>query len=128
MALVKSLKYDFYFLGSDLKRQNTENYSAAKNFCNGVAPVSRAGKWSVINTRGFEMTSSKYQDIDKFKNGFAKVKISRKIGVADENGKIIVEPDYDFINYYSNELIRVEKENNIGYINIAGDWVWQSRK
>ncbi len=128
LALVKSLKYDFYFLGSDLKRQNTENYSAAKNFCNGVAPVSRAGKWSVINTRGFEMTSSKYQDIDKFKNGFAKVKISRKIGVADENGKIIVEPDYDFINYYSNDLIRVEKENNIGYINIAGDWVWQSRK
>jgi hypothetical protein len=128
LALVKSPKYDFYFLGSDLKRQNTENYSAAKNFCNGVAPVSRADKWSVINTRGFEMTSSKYQDIDKFQNGFAKVKISRKIGVADENGKIIIEPDYDFINYYSNDLIRVEKENNIGYINIAGNWVWQSQK
>lgn len=128
LALVKSPNYDFYFLGSDLKRQNTENYSAAKNFCNGVAPVSRADKWSVINTRGFEMTSSKYQDIDKFQNGFAKVKISRKIGVADENGKIIIEPDYDFINYYSNDLIRVEKENNIGYINIAGNWVWQSQK
>jgi hypothetical protein len=66
--------------------------------------------------------------IDKFQNGFAKVKISRKIGVADENGKIIIEPDYDFINYYSNDLIRVEKENNIGYINIAGNWVWQSQK
>jgi hypothetical protein len=128
LALVMSPKFDYYFLGGDLKRHNSENYSAAKNFSNGVAPVRKTDKWSLINTRGFELTSSKFKEIEKFNNGYAKVKISSKIGIADKNGKIIAEPEYDFINYFSDDLIRVEKDNSIGYINVSGNWVWKTEK
>jgi hypothetical protein len=125
-ALIMSPKFDYYFLGTDLKRHTIKNYTSAKNFCDGVAPVNNAGLWSIINNKGFELTSSKYQSIDKFKNGFAKVKISRKVGVVDEKGQIIAEPDFDYINYYGEGVFRVEKENSIGYLNDKGQWVWRN--
>jgi hypothetical protein len=125
LALVKSAYSSFYFLGEDLQRQNSENFVAAKNYADGVAPVCYKNNWTIINTRGIKLSTEKFQQIDAFKNGFAKVKLCNRMGVVDSDGKIVIEPEYEYVSYAGNGLFRVEKQNSLGYLNNKGEWVWK---
>lgn len=127
LALVKSAYASYFFLSEDLQRERSTTYTAVKEFYNGVVPVSFLGNWAIINTKGFKLTSAKFNDIENFQNGYAKVKISSKKGVADVNGKIVIEPEFEFIDYAGNGLFRVEKTNAIGYLNVNGNWVWEMK-
>ena len=124
LALVKSAYSSFYFLRDDLQRQNSENFVAAKNYADGVAPVCYKNDWTIINTRGIKLSTEKFQQIDAFENGYAKVKLGKRMGVVDADGKIVIEPEYEYVSYAGNGLFRVEKQNSLGYLNNKGEWVW----
>lgn len=127
LALVRSAYSSFYFLGEDLQRQNSDNFVAAKNYVDGVAPVCYKNDWTIINTRGIKLSTEKFQQIDVFENGYAKVKLGKRMGVVDSDGKIVIEPEYEYVSYAGNGLFRVEKQNSLGYLNNKGEWIWEMK-
>jgi hypothetical protein len=50
---------------------------------------------------------------------------TNKLGMIDKNEQWIVQPVYDNIEAYSEGLAAARKDNVYGYINTAGNWVYQ---
>lgn len=125
LALVRRNSWTYYFVHEDTKRHTPNNFTGAKGFENHAAPVRVKNKWGVINERGLQLLIPKYAKIEPFKNGVANVTITNLLGVVDLNGRVIIEPEYEYVDYVGNGLFRIEQGDQMGYLNMAGDWVWE---
>lgn len=127
LALVRKNSWTYYFVHEDTKRHTPNNFTGAKGFGNDAAPVRVKNKWGVINEQGLQLLIPKYAKIEPFKDGVANVSITSLIGVVDLDGRVIIEPEYEYVAYVGNGLFRVEQGDQMGYLNMAGDWVWELR-
>jgi hypothetical protein len=57
-----------------------------------------------------------------------KVRIHGFNGLASLEGELIVKPDYEYISYAGEGLFRVEKGDELGYFDVAGNWVWAMQR
>lgn len=127
LALVRRNSWTYYFVHEDTKRHTPNNFTGAKGFGNHAAPVRVKNKWGVINEQGLPLLIPKYAKIEPFKDGVANVCITNLLGVVDLNGRVIIKPEYEYVDYVGNGLFRVEQGDQMGYLNMAGDWVWELR-
>src|SRR6478735_2666509 len=62
-------------------------YDFIGNFnSDGIALVSRSGKWGAIDNRGKEVVRLKYDGMNEFSEGYAAVKSGDKIGFVNKKG------------------------------------------
>jgi hypothetical protein len=106
-----------------------------KGFSEGLAAVSRGGKWGYIDRSGKIVIEPKWENVNGFSEGLAAVsKVvagfrelptrGEKWGYIDRSGKIVIEPKWD-INFsgFSDGLAlvaRLDKKNGLRYIDRAG--------
>jgi hypothetical protein len=128
LALVKKYSSQYFFVHEDTKRHTPVNFEKAHAFQFDMAPVRIKGKWGVINKKGIQVVTPKYDDIKPFEQGTARVAVHRLRGVVDVEGNIIIPPVYEHVEYVGDNLFRVERGDAVGYLHQDGNWVVQLQK
>jgi len=55
------------------------------------------------------------------------VTVKNLLGVVDIDGNIVIDAEYEYIDYVGEGLFRVERGDKMGYLDMAGNWVWEMR-
>lgn len=85
-----------------------KQYDFACNFNFGYAPVSKNGKYGIIDSTFKEIIPCNYEFIDPLSPTRFKFKEGKKWGIIDENENIIINPEYLSISHLSDEYFKVE--------------------
>lgn len=109
-------------------------FEKARNFDNGVAPVSEDGKlWGYIDNRGDFVIPPKFKDAEIFSSdNLAPVKLSKAWGFINKEGELVIEDKYAIsaksFNFFKKQakgfikgLARVSYKKKWGYIDVNGD-------
>ncbi|EHO67827.1 WG repeat-containing protein [Segatella maculosa] len=83
-------------------------YNFACNFKFGYAPVSKNGKYGIIDAMQKEVIPCSYEYIEPLSSTRFKYKEGKKWGIIDERANIIVGPEYISISHQSEEHFKVE--------------------
>jgi hypothetical protein len=87
----------------------------------GLARVSKDGKWGFIDLTGKEAIPLTYELVDPMENGLARIKENSKWGWIDKNGKVVIAFKYDDARTYTEDgLARVSKDGKWGFIDLTG--------
>lgn len=123
-----------YSFSSPLEKNNTwvyhskegkiiaSGFSTALPFYNGLAKVSKNGKFGFINQEGKEVIPIEYEAVGKPEEGFVAVKKDNKWGFVDFNNQIkheFVFDDFDeaqYKIYFTEGLCLVNKNGKFGFI------------
>lgn len=105
----------------------TGEYENVRALIYGLIVVGKDQKYGVINSKGEEVISVKYDEVEFIQNvkEFF-VYASNNIGLLSSDGKTIIKPtEYDDISVYNAEkqLYRVEKNGKYGVLNRKGEVV-----
>ncbi len=102
-------------------------YSKVHDFKNDVARVVQAGKWGLIDRKGNEIVSPKFNHISPFNDfGLAVAQYGRerfRYGIINTQGQIITNHHYRYIYPFSEGLAAVKLKDKYGYINTIGNLV-----
>ena len=74
----------------------------AGEFIEGLAAVSKDGKWGFIDTNGNEVITPRYDSVNAFCNGYASVELNDKWGVIDTEGNTVIDFKYNSIGDFTN--------------------------
>ena len=85
-----------------------KQYDFACNFNFGYAPVSKNGKYGIIDSTFKEIIPCNYEFIDPLSPTRFKFKEGKKWGIIDENENIIINPEYLSISHQSDDYFKVE--------------------
>lgn len=126
-GLVRDSSYRFYYITSQSNNVHSGMYQQAGAFQHGVAVVQSTenDQWGVINHKGIELITPKYDKIENFQDGYARVRIRQLSGLSNLNGELIVQPHYEYISYAGDGVFRVEQGDKIGYFDAEGQWIWE---
>ena len=69
-------------------------YDEISNFIDGVARVSKNGRYGFVNTLGQEFITTIYDSATAFSNGLAVVESNGRFGVVDIQGRTVVPCNY----------------------------------
>jgi hypothetical protein len=67
-------------------------FSGAKTFSEGLAPVSKGNKWGYIDQSEKVVINFEFEKAEPFSEGLAEVWIGNKYGYIDKTGKYIWKP------------------------------------
>ncbi|MCL2590527.1 MAG: WG repeat-containing protein [Betaproteobacteria bacterium] len=91
---------------------------------NGLAKVSRNGKWGYINLKGEGIIPLHFDEVGDFDSGLVPVKLNNKWGYFNAQGDNAVPPFFDAVSgVWRNELSAVLLQGKWGYVNPRGDTV-----
>ena len=85
-----------------------EQYDFACNFNFGYAPVSKNGKYGIIDSAFKEIIPCKYEFIEPLSSTRFKFKEGCKWGIIDIEKRIVVNPEYLSISHQSDDYFKVE--------------------
>lgn len=96
------------YLSSTLTLDIPLNYDAACDFSQGLAAVSKGGKWGYIDEKGKQVIAPQYDSVSAFDNngrlgafpfanGLVTVKKGETMGIVNREGKILVDFDFSVI-------------------------------
>jgi len=74
-------------------------YSGAKRFSDGLAPVKVEKKWGFIDEKGKMVIDPQFEAAEEFSEGFAAVMLNNKWGFIDTSGKMVIEPQFSVVAY-----------------------------
>lgn len=119
IAYCKDLKYDVIL---------TVDYDTASNFSEGLALVSKDGKYGFIDESGEVVIPLQFDSmVYDFKEGLACVEIDGKFGFIDKTGNIVIpcqyEDGYPYNYDFKDGLAPVKKDGKWGYIDKEGNTV-----
>ena len=112
----------------------------ATSFSEGLAAVSRDGRWGYINTSGTWVIPPRFVAEEEFSEGLAVVTTGEyasktaQLGFIDRTGKFVIAPRFEWASSFSDgvaavcagrcrDLAMPVPRRNYGYINKAGDFV-----
>jgi len=100
-------------------------FDAAEKFgYNGLAKVSRGGKWGYVNLKGEEIIPLHFDEVGDFDYGLAPVKLNNKWGYFNAQGQIAVPIGFDAVSGIWREgLSAVQLQGKWGYVNPNGETV-----
>lgn len=90
----------------------------------GFVDVENNEKYGILNSKGEQVISCKYDCINILSNSLVAVKNDGKWGLIDMSDRIIVKPMYDSICNYRDGLLSVVKDGKMGYINTIGELIY----
>ena len=92
-------------------------YDEISNFIDGIARVSKNGRYGFVNTLGQEFVATIYDSATAFSNGLAVVESNGQFGVVDVQGRTVVPCNYasreDAVRAFDN-LTVVKKDKKAG--------------
>lgn len=105
------------------KRMTPKGYDEVGYFADGLAIVSKKGKYGLINEKMELVLPVIYEEKMYNNEGIILLKLNNKYGYADATGKIIIPFKYDFAeSFYGNKVLAWVKLNNKwGEINRLGE-------
>lgn len=90
----------------------------------GLAAVSKNGKWGFINSQYQEVVPLKYGEVQNFNDGLARVKFGNKFGFVNKAGKVIIPIQYDDATEYADKgIIGIQQNGKWGFINYQNNIV-----
>ena len=95
-------------------------YESMGLFNEGLAMVSRNGKFGFINKQNQLIIGCIYNSAYDFEQGRAIVELEDKYGLIDRTGKIVLPVEFDDIGSFSEGLIYAQKGENYGYYDKFG--------
>lgn len=98
-----------------------EQYNFACTYRFGYAPVSKNGKYGIIDAMQKEVIPCNYEYIEPLSSNRFKYKEGNKWGVIDEKENIVVGPEYISISHQTEELFKVEFKHYYGLIDRNGE-------
>ena len=114
-----SFKLGKLFNGADLR------------FSEGLCTVSKKGKFGFIDQQGILKIPYQYHFADHFYSGKAVVGITirgkERYGFINRDGDIVIEPKFTLVDRFNEGLPQVHVGNEYGYIDLSGEFVWESR-
>jgi hypothetical protein len=111
------------FIDNEGKVVIEARYDFVENFSEGLAVISRKGKFGYILKTGEELIPPYYDEAESFHNNLAIVSENNKSGVINKNGKMVVPLIYSEISDYSEDLASASDGTYYGYINRNGNIV-----
>jgi len=99
------------------------------DFHEGLAAVSKDGKYSYIDVDGNEIAPFIYDAVCRFSEGYAVARRDERFYIINTSGKELVELKYGAnldvgeSNYFSEGLFPVWEDNKYGFVNIKGELV-----
>lgn len=81
--------------------------------------VKRGGKWGLIDTQGYQILQTSYDDIETFSinsNDYFKIKLNGSYGIVDSYGNEKVPPIFQTISNLNNNYLKVSINNKYGVI------------
>ena len=76
--------------------EKVRQYTNIESFSEGMAAVSKGGKWGFIDIYGNEIVPCEYSHVEKFSDGCAAVAKGNKYGFVDKSGKLFVPCKYTY--------------------------------
>ena len=103
----------------------TPKFDVAEKFgYNGLAKVSRNGKWGYINLKGEEIIPLHFDEVGDFDFGLVSVRLHNKWGYFNAQGQIAVPTNFDAVSgVWRNELSAVQLQGKWGFVNPSGETV-----
>ncbi|MCU0443586.1 MAG: WG repeat-containing protein [Microscillaceae bacterium] len=95
-------------------------YDSQAQYIDGIAQVSKSGKFGCIDQSGKEIVPIQYDDITPFVGEVAKIKLNNKYGFVNKEGKEVVAPKYDKVYGFSRGIAKVEIKGKFGFVNEKG--------
>ncbi len=95
-------------------------FSSGMNFSEGMAVVTRDGRYGYINEKGEVVIDLKYDSALNFSEGAASVEINKKYGLINTKGEIIIEPQFEWIGGFSEGFASFKAGNLYGFIGRDG--------
>lgn len=90
----------------------------------GLAGVSKNGKWGFINKDYQEVIALKYDEVRNFNDDLVRVKVGSKFGFVDTTGKVVIPIQYeDATEYADNGIIGVKQNGKWGFVNYQNKMV-----
>ncbi|GGE57880.1 WG repeat-containing protein [Actibacterium pelagium] len=97
-------------------------YDEVYGFHDGVAAVSREGKWGFIDTTGKDVIPFDYDFASGFRAGVSIVMVDGWWGLIDREARYVVEPKYDVIRFLSHgPYVMFETKGKQGVMHVNGD-------
>ena len=119
-----TIKGEEGFLTSTLDFFAEPRFSVQGGFCNGLAVVSREGKYGCINKKGEVEIPLIYDEVIGFSDVIAEVCIDGKYGVINRKGEFVIRPVWDELTFESFlNAIRVVRDGLTGWILLTGEIV-----
>jgi hypothetical protein len=115
----------WYFIGVDGKKINSELYENAMDYCNGYAQVKQNGKWFLINREGKPISDERFDNVDNFSEGLAMVTKDGKSFFIDEQGVHHLENLFTAGNSFEAGLATVRLRETWRYIDHKGKTVFK---
>jgi hypothetical protein len=95
-------------------------YDSQTEYADGIAEVSKGGKYGFIDQSGKEVVPVKYDAVSPFVGEVAKVKLNNKFGFVNKTGAEVVVPKYDKIYNFSRGIAKIEINGKFGFVNEKG--------
>lgn len=100
------------------------NYTAAKDFTDGMARVKKGDTWLYVDPSGKEVAPSVSADTyGKFMDGLAYAKKDDQVGYIGKNGDWAFKMYFNKVRDFQNGLAAVRDGELWGFINTKGEWV-----
>jgi hypothetical protein len=98
--------------------------TAEKFGYNGLAKVSRDGKWGYVNLKGYEIIPLHHDEAGDFDFGLVPVKLNKMWGYYNAQGQIAVPINFDAVSgIWRDELSAVQLRGKWGYVNPQNETV-----
>ena len=98
-------------------------YTAAKDFTDGVAQIRKGDNWVYLKEDGTTMTPPVADTYGKFSEGMAYFKTDGKVGFIDKEGKPVIKQQFDAVRDFQNGYAAAEVNDKWGVIDKSGNWV-----
>lgn len=96
---------------------------SAGYFSEGLAAVSKGGKWGYIDTTGKIVIAPQFDAPGIFLDGLAQFKVGKKWGYIGKSGNIVINPIYDGTELFTEGLAAVKVNDKYGFIDKTGRMV-----
>lgn len=109
-----------------------KKYEAIDNFGNGLIRyfsrenVGVNGKYGLLNTKGEEITTNKYNDIQMMSNQLLAFKVDKFWGIIGSDGKELIPARFDAVKDLSEQAIMFKTLNKWGVIDKSGKIVLEA--
>jgi hypothetical protein len=96
---------------------------------NGIAKISKGGKWGLLNTQGNVICSIQFDEIFDFdENGLAKVSSNGLFGLIDQGGTILHSPTFSQLRKFNDGVAIFKSDNDkFGIVNGKGEVVTSAK-
>ena len=95
-------------------------YDEAYAFKNGMAKVSKGGRYGFVNTDGRLVVDCIYDDVIDYSDGIGIIKKNGKYGYIDKQGYLIGQINYDEAQPFAFGIAKVKRNGKIGFVNKKG--------